>query len=86
LEEPIEKLIIHNEDEAFNLLKKALSNEISDTAQITFKGWPVFNLTIEGKDFHGSIPTRIMQPILDLQKEINRIYCRARYNSDDTKK
>lgn len=84
MEESIEKLIIHNEDEAFELLKQALSNKVSDTAQVTFEGWPVFNLTIEGKDFNGSIPTRIMPPILELQKEIHRIYCRARYKTENT--
>lgn len=86
MEESIERIIISNEDEAFLLLQLALENQISETTQITFKGWPVFNLTIEGKDFNGSIPTRIMPPILDLQKEIYRVYCRARYNSEDTKK
>lgn len=86
MEDAIEEIIISSEDEAFLLLGKALAREISDTAHITFKGWPVFNLTIEGGDFNGSIPTRIMPPIMDLQKEIHRIYCRARYNTEDTKK
>jgi len=86
LNEAIEEIVISSEDQAFSLLQKALANEISDTAKVTFKGWPVFNLTIEGKDFKGSIPTRIMPPIIDLQKEIHRIYCRTRYNSEDIRK
>lgn len=80
----IEKIIISNEDEAWANLKLALANEISDTAIIEFDGWPVFNLKIQGTDFHGTIPTRIMPPILDMQKEIHRIYARAKYNSDNT--
>lgn len=86
MNDPIEKIIINNEDEAWDILEKALHKEIGDSAQISFNGWPVFNLTIEGKDFHGSIPTRIMPPILDLQKEIHRIYCRAKYNNENTNK
>jgi hypothetical protein len=86
LEESIEEIIISNEDDAFSLLQTALANKITDTAKVTFKGWPIFNLTIEGKDFNSSIPTRIMPPILDLQKEIHRIYCKAKYNSEDTRK
>jgi len=82
----IEEVLVRSEDEAWELLQKALANEISETAQVTFSGWPVFNLTIEGTDFNGSIPTRIMPPILDLQKEIHRIYCKARYNTEDIKK
>lgn len=86
MEESIEKLTINSEDEAFTLLKKALSNEISETTQIVFEGWPVFNLTIQGKDFNSSIPTRIMPPILELQKEIHRIYCRTKYGTENTNK
>ena len=82
----IEEIIIKNEDDAWVALKKALSNELNDSALVVFEGWPVFKLTIEGEDFKGSIPTRIMPPILDLQKEIYRIYCNARYNTDDTRK
>lgn len=82
----IEKISVKNEDDAWELLQKALANEISETAQVTFEGWPIFKLTIEGKDFAGSIPTRIMPPILDLQKEIHRIYCKAKYNTEETNK
>jgi hypothetical protein len=86
MEREIKELIISNEDEAWDTLKKALAEEIPDTTQIVFKGWPVFKLSIEGKDFKGTIPTRIMPPILDLQREIHRIYCRACYNTEDTRK
>lgn len=82
----IDELIIRNEEDAFNALQQALANELEETAIVVFEGWPVFKLTIEGKDFKGSIPTRVMPPIIDLQKEIHRIYCNARYNSDDTRK
>lgn len=82
----IEKILISSERDAWETLKKALADEISETAQVSFDGWPVFRLTIEGKDFSGTIPTRIMPPILDLQKEIYRIYCRAKYNTDDVRR
>ncbi len=82
----IEEIVIRNENDAWDILQKALADEITETALITFEGWPVFKLTIKGKDFMGSIPTRIMPPILDLQKEIHRIYCKVKYNSEDTRK
>lgn len=82
----IEELIIKSEEDAWNALQLALANELDETALVVFEGWPVFKLTIEGKDFKGSIPTRVMPPILELQKEIHRIYCNARYNTDDTRR
>lgn len=82
----IDELVIRTEEEAHQALSKALAAEISDTAQVVFDGWPVFRLTISGQDFNGSIPTRIMPPILELQSEIHRIYCRAKYNTEDTRR
>jgi hypothetical protein len=81
----IENIIITNEEQAWNTLQNALSNEISEIALLVFEGWPVFKLRISGTDFQGSIPTRIMPVILDLQKEIHRIYCQAKYNTEDTR-
>lgn len=82
----IETLIIKTEDDAFSALKKALDKELNENVQVVFDGWPTFKLTISGEDFDSSIPTRIMPPILDLQREIHRIYCRAKYNTDDVRR
>lgn len=82
----IESRIIKTEDDAFFALKQALNDEIDDTVNIIFEGWPVFKITLEGEDFNATMPTRIMPPILDLQKEIHRIYCRAKYNDDSTRR
>jgi len=81
----IKKIEIKSEEDAWRSLQMALANEIGDFDLIEFSGWPVFKLTIEGKDFNGTIPTRIMPPILDLQREIHRIYCKAKYNTENTK-
>lgn len=81
-----EEIIIRTDDEAFSALVRAMANEVGETAQVVFEDWPVLKLTISGEDFHGSIPTRIMPPILELQAAIHRIYCQAKYNSEDTRR
>lgn len=81
----IEIIKITNDVEAFAALGKAIANEIGPDTQVIFEGWPVIKLTISGENFHGSIPTRIMPPIMELQKEIYRIYTRVSYNTDDTR-
>lgn len=78
----VEKLVISSEKDAFDLLAKSLKDQIPENAQIVFDGWPIFKLSIYGEDFDGTIPTRIMPPILDLQREIHRIYCREKYGSE----
>lgn len=77
-----EVLVIKSEEQAWAALQEALAGKVTVDTRVTFEGWPVFKLHIQGEDFNGSIPTRIMPPILDLQKEIHRIYCRAKYSSD----
>ena len=58
---------IKSEDEAFSFL---LRDPTAEGA--SFSGWPVLSLRIEGEDFDGSVPTRIMPAALELQKEIHR--------------
>lgn len=82
----MDSLVIQTDDDAWKALTKALANEIGDTVNVIFEGWPVFKITLEGEDFHSTMPTRIMPPILELQKEIHRIYCRAKYNDESTRK
>lgn len=81
----LDAITIKSEEQAWAALQQALEDKISENAQITFEGWPVFRLRIQGEDFNGTIPTRIMPPIMDLQKEIHRIYARARYQTDDVR-
>lgn len=79
-------MVINSEDSAFNLLKQFESLTLDEQTRIEFSGWPVFELRIIGEDFHGSIPTRVMPPILELQKEIRRLYCLLKYNTENVQK
>src|SRR5690554_3645668 len=81
----MEQMIIASEEQAWQLLEEVLQQPESAGIDLRFESWPEFKLTLEGKDFHGTIPTRVMPPILELQKNIHRAYCRAKYNTDDTR-
>ena len=72
---------IKNEEEAFSFLLRDLAAE-----SVSFSGWPVLRLKIEGEDFDGSIPTRIMPAVLELQKEIYRTYALAKFGKPDIRK
>lgn len=82
--EDIQTIKITNEDEAFEVITEALGNNLPDNVQIEFKGWPILHIKLKGDDFKGTMPTRIMHPILDLQKELNKVYCREKYGTDNT--
>lgn len=82
----MQEIRIKSEEEAWAAMAKALAQDRLDDIDFLFDGWPKLQLTIKGKDFQGTIPTRIMPPILDLQKEIHRTYCLLRYGTDNLRK
>ncbi len=81
----IEEVKIQQEEDAWESLEQLTLDEFDETSIVTFEGWPNFKLTLQGADFNGTVPTRVMPPILDLQREIYRTYARAVYNTEDTR-
>lgn len=81
------KVIISSEEQAFDLLDKLLNKyEFDPGTQVEFSNWPVLKIHITGRDFNGSVPTRIMPAILELQREVYRVYCELKYGTSNTKK
>ena len=80
------KLIIENEAQAWEALEQAMTEGFSDDIQLEFKGWPVFQMGVEGRDWHSTVPTRVMAPLLDVQRDINRAYASIRYGESNLRK
>lgn len=82
-----ERITISNEDQAIDLLKKLIEGyTFKEEIDVEFDSWPRFVISIKGVDYNGTIPTRIMPTLLDLQKEVNRAYCVATYGDDNSKR
>ena len=81
------KIVINNEAEAWGLLERAINGEkFPDDVQLVFEGWPVFQMGVQGKDWDSTVPTRVMAPLLDVQKDINRAYANVRYGVTNLRK
>lgn len=81
--------VISSEQDAWDLLEKFDQGEgnASDEAyKISFKGWPNLDLRFVGNDFHQSVPTRVMPPLLDAQREIHKLFCEMVYGTSDTRR
>jgi hypothetical protein len=75
------ELVIKSEDDAWKALKHATSGPgYPKNLNVVFDGWPVFKLDFKGKDWDSTVPTRVMAPLLDVQRDINRAYASVRYN------
>lgn len=81
-------LYIRNEDDAWRVLKYALDHgsDIPADINVIFDGWPTYDLNIKGKDWHSSVPTRVMGPLLEVQKDLYRAYTSIRYNGANLQK
>lgn len=71
--------VIASETDALNLLKQLIEGHKIDNAVVRFEGWPKFVIRIDGVNFQGTIPTRIMRPLLELQRQVNRLYAQTVY-------
>lgn len=76
-------IYIRNEDDAWRVLKYALDHgsDILEDINVVFEGWPTYDLNIKGKDWHSSVPTRVMGPLLEVQKDLHRAYTSICYSS-----
>jgi len=83
----MEEIKITSEEDAFNLLSKLVDGfKLEESFEVKFESWPRFVIRIKGDDFDGTIPTRVMPALLELQKEVHRTYCRTTYNDNNTRK
>lgn len=76
-------LYIRSEDDAWRALKYAIENgsDIPEDFDVVFQGWPTYDLNIKGRDWHSTVPTRVMGPLLEVQKDLHRAYTSICYGS-----
>lgn len=81
------KLVIESEADAWQALEKAVTEGgFPEDLRIEFKGWPQLKLDFSGKDWDSTVPSRVMSPLLDVQKDINRAFTSVRYNNQNLRK
>lgn len=75
--EPIEKLVVRSENDAFKLLKKALENELADQPYaLEFDNWPILTLRYVGEGYDSTITPQIAESLVELQHAMNRSFAR----------
>ncbi len=72
--EPFE---IRNADDLFHAIQMIELRDWPEDQAVLFNGWPTFEITLQGKDFAGGIPTRMMPALLEFQHTVRRAYARS---------
>ena len=78
---------IKSEDDAFAVLSDLLAGaSFAPDVQLKLTGWPVIEISLQGKGWDSTLSPKVMEALLDLQKEIYRSQAILRYNSTNTGK
>lgn len=81
------ELVLRSESEAWDALKRAMEGEgFPDDLRVRFDGWPTLTLDVKGRDWHSTVPTRVMPPLMDVQNSINLAYAQVQYNELSTRR
>jgi type II secretory pathway pseudopilin PulG len=81
------KVIIASEEDAWAALERATRGDgFPQGVELEFKNWPVFQMDVKGRDWNSTVPTRVMSPLLDVQKDINRAYANIKYSDFNLRK
>lgn len=68
-----EKITIRSAEDAWQLLHEIENGrEFQPGLELRFDGWPAFEMHVQGKDWDSTVPTRVMAPLLAVQKDLYR--------------
>ena len=76
---------IREENDLFRALEIILRDDWPEDQTVRFIDWPRFEVTLVGEKFDGGIPTRIMLPLLKIQRAGNRAYARSVYGDESVR-
>lgn len=81
------KVSIRSADEAWHWFKTAVEGgEVPEKLTLSFEGWPTFTMNVSGRDWDSTVPTRVMAPLLEIQKDIYRKYVEVAYGTVNLRK
>lgn len=80
-------ITISSADDAWEWFNRAVNEiDIPENHRIVFNGWPSFEIAIDGKDWDCSVPSRVMGPLMEVQKDLYRSYVQACFGETNLRK
>ena len=80
-------LFIRSEEDAWSALEALTKgHKFPDDLIVKFDGWPKYDLHVKGRDWHSSVPTRIMGPLLEVQRDLWRAYANLLYGEPNARR
>lgn len=70
---------IRTDNDALALLKQLTDDPDAGVPEVSFVGWPKFELHVTGERYHSTITPELMASFLNFQKNINKSYALVKY-------
>lgn len=81
------RIVIRSSEDAWALLEYVQKGgELPERVSLIFDGWPSFQIKVNGKDWFGTVPTRVMAPLLEVQRDLHRVYANICYGEPNLRK
>lgn len=82
----MDEVIINNEKDAFDLLQKALNQELSQKPfSIKFDKWPILEIKLEGEGYDSTITPDLAGALVEVQHALNRAYARTVHRTSNAR-
>jgi len=82
----LREIVIRNEKDAFDILRKALDQELGDKAfTLKFDNWPRIEIKLEGEGYDSTITPDMAGALVEIQHAINRAYARTIHHSTNAR-
>lgn len=82
----LDRIVIENEDQAFRVLERALSNELGDQPyELEFKNWPVLEIRLTGSGYDSTITSDMAEAVVGVQRAVNRAYARTVHGTSNAR-
>lgn len=80
------ELKISSEGEAFDLVQKAMSNQIGEQpCRVSFDNWPMLTIKLEGEGYDSTITPDLAEALVSLQHALDRSYARLVHDLANSK-
>lgn len=80
------ELTIRSEEALWELVEKAVKDQLGEFTNIVFDGWPTLEIRLTGPRFEQTLTPSVMEGIIDLQTRLNRAYAYLVYGEHDAKR
>ena len=77
---------IRSEDDAWDLLRRALHEKDFDLEAVKFIGWPTLDIHLQGDKLHATLPSRYLPALIEFQEALERVFTHVRYKENNLRR